>query len=85
LWPFLHFTYERKFDDGHGGGGWHQSTRDAYIERAVELATDKARYDAHRAQLTQQRWQAALGYTPRFAREIEAAYGAALAAAVSLN
>ena len=46
---------------------------DAYVDLAVDLATDPARYEAFRAAAAPGAWARTLGDTPRFAREFEAA------------
>lgn len=51
----------------------------AYIDLAVRLATDPARYKAFRDQVTPERWRQTLGDTPGFCRNLEAAFAQVVA------
>jgi predicted O-linked N-acetylglucosamine transferase (SPINDLY family) len=50
------------------------ATLDAYVERAVTLATDAALYGVVRRKASPEAWARTLGNTPAFTRDIEALY-----------
>ncbi len=56
-----------------GLSGGIVETRDAYIELAVALATDRRRYQAFSAAANQEAWRRTLGDTPAFTRDLEQA------------
>lgn len=46
----------------------------AYVDLAVSLATDKARYQAFRDRVTPERWRETLGDTTKFCRDLESLF-----------
>jgi predicted O-linked N-acetylglucosamine transferase (SPINDLY family) len=47
------------------------TTPQAYVEKAVTLATDRTRYDAYKALFTDEAWAATIGNITRFTEEFE--------------
>ena len=47
------------------------TTPQAYVEKAVALATDRARYDAYKALFTDDAWAATIGNIAKFTEEFE--------------